>query len=51
MNATYQLHRSIPQDNAYDLVVAGGGPAGVTAAIAAGRRGLNVLLVEATGAL
>ena len=34
-----------------DVLVAGGGPAGCAAAIAARRRGLSVLLVEATSAL
>ncbi|MFW5718530.1 MAG: FAD-dependent oxidoreductase, partial [Spirochaetota bacterium] len=51
MNETFELRRSIPCDAHYDLVVAGGGPAGTTAAIAAARRGLKVLLVEASGAL
>ena len=36
---------------AVDVLVAGGGPAGCAAAIAARRRGLSVLLVEATSAL
>ncbi len=34
-----------------DIMVIGGGPAGVVAAIAAARQGKKVLLVEATGAL
>ncbi|HEY8357284.1 MAG TPA: FAD-dependent oxidoreductase, partial [Ramlibacter sp.] len=51
MNATYQMTRSIPADAAYDLVVAGGGPAGTAAAVCAARLGLKVLLAEATGAL
>ena len=51
MSEMYNLKRSIPVDQTYDLVVAGGGPAGTTAAIAAGRLGLRVLLVEASGAL
>ena len=38
-------------DAAVDVLVAGGGPAGCAAAIAARRRGLSVLLVEATSAL
>ena len=37
-------------DAAVDVLVAGGGPAGCAAAIAARRRGLSVLLVEATSA-
>lgn len=49
--STYQFTRSIPKDKAYDLVVAGGGPAGSAAAICAARLGLRTLLVEATGCL
>ena len=30
----------------YDVVVVGGGPGGIPAAVSAARRGLNVLLVE-----
>ena len=48
---TYSLKRDIAVDMQYDLVVAGGGPAGCAAAIAAGRLGVKVLLLEATGAL
>ncbi|NMB25404.1 MAG: FAD-dependent oxidoreductase, partial [Firmicutes bacterium] len=43
--------RSIPIESGYDLVVAGGGPAGSAAAICAARLGARVLLVEATGCL
>lgn len=35
----------------YDMIVVGGGPAGCAAALAGARGGLNVLLVEASGAL
>jgi hypothetical protein len=35
----------------YDVVVAGGGPAGVTAALAAGRQGMKTLIVEQNGFL
>lgn len=38
-------------DTAADLAVAGGGPAGVSAAIAAGRLGLDVTLIERYGFL
>jgi len=48
---TYHLQRHIPVETGYDLVVAGGGPAGAAAAICAGRLGARVLLVEATGCL
>jgi hypothetical protein len=48
---SYTLTRSIPADAPYDLVVAGGGPAGTAAAVCAARLGLKVLLAEATGCL
>jgi len=48
---TYRFERTIPAEDGWDVVVAGGGPAGVAAAIAAGRLGAKVLLVEATGCL
>lgn len=48
---TYRLERDIPVEEDFDLVVAGGGPAGCAAAIAAGRLGLRVLLAEAVGCL
>ncbi|MEZ0299583.1 MAG: FAD-dependent oxidoreductase [Candidatus Methylacidiphilales bacterium] len=48
---TYMLQRSVPIEEGYDIVVAGGGPGGCGAAIAAGRRGEKVLLLEATGCL
>jgi len=38
-------------ENAYDLIVAGGGPSGVMASLAAGRLGLKVLLIERHGFL
>ncbi len=49
--ATYRLKREIPIDEEYDLIVAGGGPAGAAAAISAARLGSKVLLIEATGCL
>jgi len=51
MGEQYTLTRKIPVGNEYDLVVAGGGPGGSTAAICAARLGLKVLLVEACGCL
>jgi hypothetical protein len=48
---TYRLTRDIPAETGYDLVVAGGGPAGTAAAVCAARLGAKVLLVEATGCL
>jgi len=47
----YRLERTIPREQPYDIVVAGGGPGGVSAAISAARLGAKVLLVEATGTL
>lgn len=43
--------KSIPVYGKYDVAVIGGGPAGVCAAISAARKGMKVLLVEATGSL
>jgi len=50
-HGTYRFTREIPSEDGYDLVVAGGGPAGTAAAVSAARLGANVLLVEATGCL
>lgn len=47
----YQLQRKVEIEEGYDLVVAGGGPAGAAAAICAARLGAKVLLVEATGCM
>jgi hypothetical protein len=47
----YKLIREIKAEDGYDLVVAGGGPAGSAAAICAARLGARVLLVEALGCL
>ena len=38
--------RKIPIEGEYDVIVAGSGPAGATAAIMAGRQGAKVLLIE-----
>lgn len=43
--------RQIKLNDEYDVIVAGGGPAGCAAAIAAARRGAKTLLIEATGCL
>lgn len=48
---TFSLRREIPVWSGFDVVVAGGGPAGVAAAISASRLGAKVLLVEAMGCL
>jgi hypothetical protein len=47
----YVLRRDVPVEEGFDLLVAGGGPAGCAAAICAARLGAKVLLVEATGCL
>ena len=39
----------IPVTDPYDLVVCGGGPSGVGAALAAARNGLKTLVVEGQG--
>src|ERR1700704_144780 len=43
--------RSIRVEDQYDILVAGGGPAGSAAAVCAARLGAKVLLVESTGCL
>jgi hypothetical protein len=43
--------REVPVLGDYDVVVCGGGPSGLPAALAARRRGCRVLLVEQTGQL
>ena len=40
---------STPIMDEYDLIVVGGGPAGIGAAITAGRKGLKSLIIERYG--
>ena len=48
---TIQETRKTPVEGKYDVIVVGGGPAGVGAALAAGRLGKRTLLVEQYGFL
>jgi hypothetical protein len=48
---SYSLKREIPVLDGWDVIVAGGGPAGCAAATAAAREGAKTLLIEATGIL
>ncbi len=50
-NATFHLSRQVPVELPYDVVIAGGGPAGAAAAVSAARLGARTLLIEATGCL
>ena len=43
--------RTLPLDDSWDVIVAGGGPAGVTAATSAAREGAKTLVIETAGAL
>jgi len=40
-----------PVNDAYDVIVCGGGPAGISAALAAQRSGASTLLIESNGCL
>ena len=46
-----EYSKKVPHYGHYDVVVLGGGPAGVSAAISAARRGSRVLLTESYGML
>ena len=47
----YSINKNIPVSAEADVVVVGGGPGGVCAAVAAAQMGVNVVLVERYGAL
>lgn len=47
----HALRRDLHVDRNCDVLIAGGGPAGCSAALAAARLGADVVLLEATGAL
>ncbi len=51
MKTITEERREIPVYGEYDVVVVGGGPAGIAAAVAAGRSGRSTLLVERYGFL
>jgi hypothetical protein len=51
MSSTIHYQKTIPVAGHFDVIVAGGGWAGITAACAAGRAGAKVLLVERSGFL
>ena len=51
MDKTYRYERAIPVVGRYDVVVCGGGPAGIGAAVAAAENGAKTLLVERFGFL
>ena len=51
MGKTFSFSREIPVEEGFDVIVAGGGPAGAAAAICAARLGAKVLLVEGLGCL
>lgn len=47
----YEYGRALPFRGDYDVIVAGGGPAGIAAAVSASREGMRTLLVERHGVL
>ena len=51
MNYFFEKERKLPVKYEVDVLVAGSGPAGVGAAIAAGRAGVKTLLIEKSGSI
>ena len=51
MDSTYEFAKTLPVKKQYDVVVAGGGVAGVAAAVSAAKRGRSVLLLEKSNIL
>ena len=49
MKVINELAKQTPVSGCYDLIVAGGGPSGITAAVAAARQGMKTLLIERSG--
>jgi len=43
--------KNVNKHEKYDIIVAGGGPSGIAAAIASSRQGMKTLLIEGTGCL
>jgi len=50
-NVIFEQEREIPMIDKTDILVVGGGPAGISAALAAARHGANVILIERYGYL